>query len=85
MAALQNFLSRCLEDRGWNIRDFHDAVVLAGAPVSFHAVYLWVRGSGGIADRHKPAVARALGISLGELTAASVGVPWPEASAVSAL
>ena len=85
MAALQNFLSQHLEERGWKIRDFHDAVVMAGAPVSFHAVYLWVRGSGGIADRHKPAVARALGISLGELTAAAVGELWPETSAVSAL
>ena len=85
MAILQNFLSQHLEERGWNIRDFHDAVVLAGAPVTFHAVYRWVRGSGGIADRHKPAVARALGVSLGELTAASVDELWPEISAASVL
>ncbi len=65
-------LTTQLARRGWRIADLHRAVVRSGAAISLQAVCLWLKG-GGIADRHKQAVARALEIPLGELAAAAVG------------
>lgn len=81
---LPSLLSDRLTAKGWQITDLHAEVVRLGCAVSYSAVHGWCTGRAGIHDRHKPAVARALGVSLGDLAAAAAGgVSFPDSAAVA--
>lgn len=69
---LQHFLRSRLEALNWQPADFHRALETAGLSLSLQAVCLWL-GGGGIRDRHKPTVARVLGVSLEQLALAAAG------------
>ena len=56
--------------------DFRAALAAVGVPVSKQAVHNWLNG-GGIADRHKPAVAEVLGLSVEDLVYAAAGQARP--------
>lgn len=70
MASLPDLLNRALTKKGWSIAQLHRKVVAAGAEVSYHAVYQWVK-RGGVNDAHKPALAAALDIPIGTIALAS--------------
>lgn len=65
---------------GWRQADLQRALTAAGAQVSTAAISQWLGGSSGIADRHKPTVARVLGVPLEELALAAAGLPSTDTS-----
>jgi hypothetical protein len=69
---LRRFLTARLETLNWQPADFHRALDQAGLHLSLQAVCLWLNG-GGIADKHKPTVARVLSVPLADLTLAAAG------------
>jgi transposase InsO family protein len=72
-AALHSLITAALAEKGWTAADLHRALTDAGVTLSFSAVYLWTTG-GGVADKHRPVLARVLGVPLERLALAAAGL-----------
>lgn len=67
-----SLLKRRLTELDWDYPRFQSELQLLGLTVTTQAIQKWVTGGGGISDRAKVYICRALSIDLGYLVRASV-------------
>lgn len=70
---LHKLLSDAMTRKGWKATHLQAALAERGTNVTLSAVCYWLDG-GGIADKHRAAVADALGVSVSSLTLAAAGI-----------